>query len=199
MLLFSLIISNCEDHVIFLLIHLTGVSCPPFKFSHLIKFCLPSQPECRLKSFLPLVPFFHQFRRQCVVNFIEYPLILSRSCSISSIYSRNAVKIISFLFILISFQPEWFQFLLVHCTRHSQLCNLQGSHGVPCFYFLPQCSQLCSIPLCSFFQLFNLLRFFGFTHLSKKQLSFTAYLPLPFPSGAILDLGTRSSCSGGVL
>ena len=29
-----------------------------FKFSHLIKFCLPSQPECCLKPFLPLVPFF---------------------------------------------------------------------------------------------------------------------------------------------
>ena len=78
--------------------------------------------------------------------------------------------------LFISFQPEWFQFLLVHCTRHSQLCNLQGSHGVPCFYFLPQCSQLCSTPLCSFFQLFNLSRFFGFTLLSKKQLS----LPLIF-------------------
>ena len=40
------------------LIHSTGVSCPPFKFSHLIKFCLPSQLECCLKSFLPIVPFF---------------------------------------------------------------------------------------------------------------------------------------------
>ena len=39
----------------------------------------------------------------------------------------------------------------------------------------------------------------GFTRSSKKQLSFTSYLPLPFPSGAILDLGTRSSRSGGVL
>ena len=42
--------------------------------------------------------------------------------------------------------------------------------------FLPQCSQLCSTPLCSFFQLFNLSRFFGFTYLAKKQLS----LPLLF-------------------
>ena len=29
-----------------------------FEFSHLIKFCLLPQPECCLKSFLPLVPFF---------------------------------------------------------------------------------------------------------------------------------------------
>ena len=42
-----------------LLIHSSGVSCPSFKFFHLIKFCLPSQPECCLKSFLPLVPFFN--------------------------------------------------------------------------------------------------------------------------------------------
>src|SRR3954467_12606429 len=40
----------------FVLIHLTGVLCPSFKFCHLIKFCPPSQPECHLKSFLPLVP-----------------------------------------------------------------------------------------------------------------------------------------------
>ena len=71
-----------------------------FEFSHLIKFCLLPQPECCLKSFLPLVPFFHQFRRQCVVKFIEYPLILSRSCSILSIFSRSAVQIISFLILL---------------------------------------------------------------------------------------------------
>ena len=71
-----------------------------FEFSHLIKFCLLPQPECCLKYFVPLVPFFHQFRRQCVVNFIEYPLILSRSCSIPSIYSRSAAQIISFLFLL---------------------------------------------------------------------------------------------------
>ena len=156
MLLFSLIISNCEDRVLFVLIHLTGVLCHLFKF---------------FSSYQVL----HLFSTGVLSEFVL-------PCSL-----------------FISFQPEWFQFLLVHCTRHSQLCNLQGSHGVPCFYFLPQCSQLCSTPLCSFFQLFNLSRFFGFTLLSKKQLSFTSSLPLPFLSSAILDLGTRSSCSGGVL
>ena len=49
--------NDCEDRVLFVLIHLTGVSCPPFKFSHLIKFCLLSQLECCLRSFLPLVSF----------------------------------------------------------------------------------------------------------------------------------------------
>ena len=155
MLLFSLIISNCDDHVLFVLIHLTGVLCHLFKL---------------FSSYQVL----HLFSTRVMFEFVL-------PCSL-----------------FISFQLEWFQFLLVHCTRHSQLCNLQGSHGVPCFYFLPQCSQLCSTPLCSLFQLFNLSRFFGFTLLSKKQLSFTSSLPLPFLSGAILDLRTRSSCSDGV-
>ena len=44
--------------------------------------------------------FYSFFRRQCVGNFFEYPLILSRSCSIPSIYSRSAAQIISFLFLL---------------------------------------------------------------------------------------------------
>ena len=156
MLLSSLIISNCEDRVLFVLIHLTGVLCHLFKF---------------FSSYQVL----HLFSAEVLSEFVL-------PCSL-----------------FIPFQPEWSQFLLVHCTRHSQLCNLQGSHGVPCFYFLPQCSQLCSTPLCSFFQLFNLSEFFAFTHLSKKQLSFTSSLPLLFLFGAILDLGTRSSCSGGVL
>ena len=32
-----------------------------------------------------------------------------------------------------------------------------------------------------------------------QRSNFVLPLPLPFLSGAILDLGTRSSCSGGVL
>ena len=48
-----------------------------------------------------------------------------------------------------------------------------------------------------FFQVFNLSRVIGFTRLSKKQLVLP--VPLPFLPGAILDLGTRSLVSGGVL
>ena len=78
MLLFSLIISNCEDHVLFVLIHLTGVSCPLFKFFssypvlHLFstrvlsKFVLPCslfisfQPEW-FNPFLSIVLVIHSF------------------------------------------------------------------------------------------------------------------------------------------
>ena len=77
--------------------------------------------------------------------------------------------------------------------------NLQGSSKVPSSSFLMECFQLYSSSLYSFFQFVQPLKVRGFTRLSKKQLSFTSSLPLPFLSGAILDLGTRSSRSGGVL
>ena len=87
MLLFSLIISNCEDRVLFVLIHLTGVLCHLFKF---------------FSSYQVL----HLFSTGVLSEFVlPYSLF-------------------------ISFQPEWFQFLLVHYTCHSQPCSLQGSHGV---------------------------------------------------------------------
>ena len=52
--------SSCFGKIMFfsLLLHLTGVLCHLFKFFHLIKFCLLPQPECCLKSFLPIGPFF---------------------------------------------------------------------------------------------------------------------------------------------
>ena len=58
MLLSSLIISNCEDRVLFVRIHFQPECRALFSSSsHSVKFCLPSQPECCLKSFLPLVSF----------------------------------------------------------------------------------------------------------------------------------------------
>ena len=76
MLLFSLIISNCEDRVLFVLIHLTEVLCHLFKF------------------------------------FSSYQVLHLFSTGVLSEFDRPCS-----LFIL--FQPEWFQFLLVHSTRHS--------------------------------------------------------------------------------
>ena len=60
MLLSSLIFSVCEDRVLFVLIHFQPECHALFSSSsHSVKFCPPSQPECCLKYFLPLVPFFH--------------------------------------------------------------------------------------------------------------------------------------------
>ena len=87
----------------------------------------------------------------------------------------------------------WFLKLLFLVFQPTRFSN------VPCSSFLTECFQLCSSSLFSSFYFAQPLKVHGFTRLSKKQLSFTAYLPLPFPSGAILDLGTRSSRNGGVL
>ena len=114
MLLFSLIMSNCEGHVLFMLIHLTGVSC--FHLSSLILSSIASLSNLSA-VWNPSYPLCHSFNTSggsVLLDFIKYLPIFSSSCSISSIYSRSAVKIISFLLILISFQPEWLQFYLVH-------------------------------------------------------------------------------------
>ena len=110
-----------------------------------IKCFISFKPGCCPRSFLPLLPFIQQFRRQCIAVS-------------SSIFSSYQV-LTHFLFFSIGVLPE---FLL------------------PCYSSLPECSQLCCSLLHSFFQLFNLSRFFGFTLLSKKQLSFTSSLSLPF-------------------
>ena len=68
--------SRIEDHVLFVLIHLTEVLCHLFKF---------------FSSYQVL----HLFSTGVLSEFVL-------PCSL-----------------FISFQPEWFQFLLVHCTRHS--------------------------------------------------------------------------------
>ena len=102
MLLFSIIISNGEDRVLFMLIHLTGVLCPLLKF------------------------------------FSSYQVL--------HLFSTGVLS----------------EFVL------------------PCFSFLTECFQLRPSLLFSSLNQFNLARFFGFTRLSKKQLSFTYSLSPPF-------------------
>ena len=96
------IFSFCQDHVLFVLIHLTGVCA------------------------------------RCSSSFI-----LS---SLASLFNRSVVWICSSLFLFLN--------------------------GVLSTLFF---SMAFFLSFCSTFS-----RFFGFTRLSKKQLSFTAYLPLPF-------------------
>ena len=131
-------------------------------------------------------------------------LVLSGSCYFHAYpFNRSVVPFCSSSFRLInhciSFQPEYFLVLLVHQNPFLMSFKLQGSSNVPCSSFLTECFQLCSSLLYSFFQVDQDRKVHGFTHLSKKQL----VLPLLFlfrcPSGAILNLGTRSSRSGGVL
>ena len=143
----------------------------------------------------------HVFRaypfNRSVVSTLQFLFILS---SLASLFNRSAVRICSSLFLVYLVSTRVVP--IPSCPLYSSFIALQPPRFKWCSLFLfvlPQCSQLCSTLLCSFFQLLNLSRFFGFTLLSKKQLSFTSSLPLPFLSGAILDHGTRSSHSGGVL
>ena len=133
---------------------------------------------------------FH-LQSECCPNYIIFP---SLSC-----FNRSVIVIDPCRSLYISFLPECLHILLIHCNPFLMSFNLQRSSNVPCSCFLMECFQPCSSSLYSFFQVFYLSRFFGFTHLSKKQLSFTFSPPSSVFPGAILDLGTRSSHSGGVL
>ena len=162
------------------------------------------QPEC-YPNYIILIPSLSCFNRSVVAiiplltGVSSKFLLLPSSYSMPSISNRSVVVIDLYRSVYISFQPERFHVLLAHCNPFLLSFNLQGSRNVPCSSFLTECFQLCSSSLYSFFQFVQPLKVRGFTRLSKKQLSFTSSLPLPFLSGAILDLGTRSSRSGGVL
>ena len=132
-------------------------------------------------------------------------LVLSGSCSFRP-YPFNRSVVLAFQ--KISYSAKFCLPSQTECCPNYIIfiSTLPCSIGVlpevvlPCPSFLTECFQLHSFPLYSFFHEFvQPLKVRGFTRLSKKQLCFTFSLPLPFPSGAILDLGMRSSRSGGVL
>ena len=179
-----------------MLIHLTRVSCHLSKLSHLIKFSsLLNQSAVWNLSY----PLCHSF------NSSEGSVLLISS----SIIPSSQVQVL-FLPCSSGVLPGFFLSHLVStgvvsipsCPLYSSFIALQPPRFTWCSLFSNlyrsalNCVQLCYVLS---FNFSTSQSFFGFTHLSKKQLSFTSSLPLPFLSGAILDLETRSSCSGGVL
>ena len=150
--------------------------------------------------------------------------ILLNHCAILSIVSEavcccfNQVSSHLLKFMLYSFhvQSECCQnhIILIHsylvstrlisipsCPLYSTFIALHPSRFTWCSLFLFSTAVLSIVfsSVMSFLSTFQPLKVLGFTRLLKKQLSFTSSLPLPFLFGAILDLGTRSSRSGGVL
>ena len=109
------------------------------------------------------------FRRHCVVVLFNHLLVLSRSCSFHDCpFNRSAVP----SFQVLSPYQVLIQFLFFSTGVLSEFV-------LPCSSFLTECFQLRSSPSYSFSR--NGLtssRFFGFTHWSKKQLSFTSSLSL---------------------
>ena len=138
----------------------------------------------------------YPFNRSVVSSF-QVLFILS---SLASLFNRSAVRICSPLFLvyLVPIRAG----SIPSCPLYSSFIALQPPRFTCCSLFLFSNGVFSTSFISAVFFSWNGLtfsRFFGFTRLSKKQLSFTSHLPLPFfPSGAILDLGTRSSRSGGV-
>ena len=75
MLLFSLIISNCEDHVLFVLIHLTRVLCSLLSSLHLIKSRISFQPEFCPNLFF-LVSCLSRFNQSGSNSFLFIVLVI---------------------------------------------------------------------------------------------------------------------------
>ena len=110
-------------------------------------------------------------------------LSFRRHCDVAlfSLYSYFCRDLILFMPIhltgvLCHFFSRSFIFQVIHLLSTEMLPESVLSYSS----FFTKCFQLCSSLLLSFFHLFNLSRFFGFTHWSKKQLCFTSSLSLPF-------------------
>ena len=94
---FQPIFSDCQDHVLIVLILLTGVLCPllkffsPYRALHLFSTGVQSEiflTPCSIHSIVPEAI-------RCV--FIKYLLILSSSYSIPFLFNRSAARILVFL------------------------------------------------------------------------------------------------------
>ena len=114
-------------------------------------------------------------------------------------FNRSAVRIWSSLFLVYLVSTRVVP--IPSCPLYSSFIALQPPRFTRCSLFLFSTAVLSIVfnSVMFFHSTFQPLKVLCFTHWSKKQLSFTSPLPLSFLSGAILDLGTRSLVSGGVL
>lgn len=98
--------------------------------------------------------------------------------------SSSIVPLVKFLLYSIHVQPEcYLNFLvLIPCPYRlmgvvSMSLSSLGSRRIPCFLILPESLNLVRLRCTLSSKFFNLSRFFGFTHLSNKQLCFSNPLP----------------------
>ena len=157
--------------------------------SHLVKILFYSfhfQSKC-CPNYIILIPSLSCFNRS-VVSIIPLLTGVSSKCFyfakfifLPSFSNHNVIVIDLYRSLYISFLLQCLHVRLVHCNPFLMSFNLQGSSNVPCSSFLTECFQPRSSSLYSFLEICSTSRgSFGFTNLSKKQLSFTSYLPLPF-------------------
>ena len=149
-------------------------------------FCNGALSRSCFPSFIPFHSFFCSGGIVMLLS-STHLLVLSRSCSFYDCpFNRSIVPSCQVL--------SSYQVLLLFST------GVLSEFVLPCSYFLTECSQLCSSLL--FFFLSSYSTFPGSLVSLICQRSNLFYLfsyLFRCPSGAILDLGTRSSRSGGVL
>ena len=133
---------------------------------------------------------------QSVVSSLRVLFILS---SLASLFNRSVVRICSSLFLVYLVSTRVVP--IPSCPLYSSFIALNPPRFTGSSLFLFSTAVLSIVFNCVVFFLstFQPLKVHGFTRLLKKQFCFTSPLPFPLLSGAILDLGTRSSRSGGVL
>ena len=160
------------------LIRLAGVSC--FHSSSLILSSFPSFLNWRA-VWNPSYPLCHSFNSSGGIV-----LLFS-----SSIIPSSQVHVL-FLPCSTGVLPEFFLSHLVltgvvsipSCPLYSSFIALQPPRFTWCLLFLfvlPQCCQLCSTPLCSFFQLFNLSRIVVSLVCQRSNLVLPALFLFHFP------------------
>ena len=140
-------------------------------FSLLVFLTTPFEPSPKYafsRSFVTEVGIFSPFS---YFNYLSSILLFRRHCHVALFNPSSLSGVLCPL--LKSFSS--YQVLHLFST------GVMSEFVLPCSSFLMECFQLCSSPLYSFLKLVNLARFSGFTRLSKKQLSCTSRLPLPFP------------------
>ena len=182
----------CQDRVLFLFY--------PFNRS-IVSFC---------SSSFVLSSFSSLLNRSAVWD-LSYPLFHSFNGSGGSVLWFHQVSslLIKFLFNSFSFQTECCPNYIIlntslSCFNRSGFniylaLQPQGFRNALCPSFLTECFRPSSPSLYSFLEFVQPRKVLGFTRLSKKQLGLPLLFLFTFPSGAIPDLGTRSSRSGGVL
>ena len=141
-LLSSPITPFCQDHVIILLIHLTRVSCPLFKFFHLIKSCISFQPGCCLNLFF-LVPCLSRFNQSGFNSSLSIVLVIQRFATskvhmvlLVSIFYRSALNCVQLRRVLsFNFSTSQGSLVSLFCRRSNLVLPplFDRGEGVPIF------------------------------------------------------------------
>ena len=131
MLLSSPITSFCQVHVIFSLIHLTGVLCSLLSSFHLIKSCISFQLECCPNLFF-LVPCLSRFNQSGSNSFLSIVLVIHSFATskvhmvfLVSIFYRSALNCVQLRCVLsFNFSTSQGSLVSLFCRRSNLVLPL---------------------------------------------------------------------------